>query len=103
MGELLAKNEVYLFAANLLQKLEFLPANSQPLPDREKYLAQESILINYLVITSRYFHLNLLLDLQKRHYPSGRQFTICQLHPLFIKGGHPFKKRTGKKLRLNRN
>ncbi len=44
MGEILTKNEVYLFAANFLQKLEFLPANSHPLPDKEKFEAQESIL-----------------------------------------------------------
>jgi len=40
MGEILAKNEVYLFAANFLQKLEFLPATSHPLPDKENFEAQ---------------------------------------------------------------
>ena len=37
MGELLARNEVFLFTVNLLQKLKFLPPNNNPTPDPVNY------------------------------------------------------------------
>jgi cytochrome P450 len=42
MGELLARNEVYLFAANLVQKLEFQPPADHPLPDKDSFTSQVS-------------------------------------------------------------
>ena len=37
MGEALARNEVLLFTVGLIQRLTFLPACGQPLPDPEDY------------------------------------------------------------------
>jgi len=37
MGELLARNEVFLFTVNLVQKLIFLPPNNNPTPDPANY------------------------------------------------------------------
>ena len=37
MGELLARNEVFLFTVNLIQKLKFLPPNNNPTPDPANY------------------------------------------------------------------
>ncbi len=39
MGELLARNEIFLFAANLLQKLKFDSPENHPSPDPENYTA----------------------------------------------------------------
>merc|ERR1711951_154145 len=39
MGEPLARNELFIFLANLVQRLEFLPPLSHPLPNREDYYA----------------------------------------------------------------
>ena len=38
MGELLARNEIFLFAVNLIQKMKFLPPKHNPKPDPSKYL-----------------------------------------------------------------
>ena len=37
MGELLARNEVFLFTVNLVQKLQFLPPANSPPPDPANY------------------------------------------------------------------
>ena len=37
MGELLARNEVFLFTVNLIQKLKFLLPEDQPFPDPANY------------------------------------------------------------------
>ena len=37
MGELLARNEVFLFTVNLIQKLKFLPPNNHQSPDPANY------------------------------------------------------------------
>ena len=39
MGELLARNEVFLFTVNLVQKLQFLPPVSNPAPNAANYYA----------------------------------------------------------------
>ena len=39
MGELLARNEIFLFAANLLQKLRFDPPEDHPAPSKQNYTA----------------------------------------------------------------
>ena len=39
MGELLARNEIFLFTVNLLQKMKFLPPQNSPLPDPLNYNA----------------------------------------------------------------
>ena len=38
MGELLARNEILLFAINLIQRIQFLPPKHNPQPDPSKYL-----------------------------------------------------------------
>ena len=38
MGELLARNEILLFAVNMIQKIQFLPPKHNQQPDPEKYL-----------------------------------------------------------------
>ena len=38
MGELLARNEVFLFTSDLLQKIRLLPPASNPIPDPNKFL-----------------------------------------------------------------
>ena len=38
MGELLARNEIFLFAINLIQRIQFLPPKHNPQPDPSKYL-----------------------------------------------------------------
>ena len=38
MGELLARNEVFLFTSDLLQKIRLLPPASNPIPDPKKFL-----------------------------------------------------------------
>lgn len=38
MGELLARNEICLFAINLIQRIQFLPPKHNPQPDPSKYL-----------------------------------------------------------------
>ena len=38
MGELLARNEIFLFAVNMIQKIKFLPPNHNKLPDTSNYL-----------------------------------------------------------------
>jgi cytochrome P450 len=37
MGELLARNEVFLFTVNLVQKMKFLPPTNNPTPDPANY------------------------------------------------------------------
>ena len=37
MGEPLARNEIFLFAANLLQKMKFLPAINHQVPSMDNY------------------------------------------------------------------
>jgi cytochrome P450 len=37
VGELLARNEVFLFTVNLIQKLRFLPPDNHPAPDSANY------------------------------------------------------------------
>ena len=37
MGELLARNEIFIFCVNLIQKLEFYRASYNPLPSVENY------------------------------------------------------------------
>ena len=39
MGEILARNEIFLFTVNLLQRIRFLPPSSHPAPDTELYNA----------------------------------------------------------------
>ena len=39
LGEILARNEIFLFTVNLLQKLQFLQPNNNDLPDREDFSA----------------------------------------------------------------
>ena len=39
LGEILARNEIFLFAVNLLQKLQFLQPNNNDLPDKENFSA----------------------------------------------------------------
>ena len=39
MGELLARNEVFLFTVSLVQKLQFLPAVHHPPPNPAQYNA----------------------------------------------------------------
>ena len=39
MGELLARNEVFLFTVNLLQRLKFLPPAHHPKPKTAQYHA----------------------------------------------------------------
>ena len=39
MGELLARNEIFLFTVNLLQKIRFLPPEKNPIPRVGKYNA----------------------------------------------------------------
>ena len=39
MGELLARNELFLFTVNLLQKIRFLPPDNMPAPSEENYNA----------------------------------------------------------------
>ena len=39
MGELLARNELFLFTVNLLQKIRFLPPENNPTPNKENYNA----------------------------------------------------------------
>ena len=38
MGEPLARNELFLFFASLVQRLRFLPPTDHPLPDPEEYV-----------------------------------------------------------------
>ena len=38
MGELLARNEILLFAVNLIQRVQFLPPKHNQQPDPSKYL-----------------------------------------------------------------
>jgi len=44
MGELLARNEVFLFTVNLIQKLQFLPPSNNPPPDPENYQSNISLI-----------------------------------------------------------
>ena len=37
MGELLARNEVFLFTVNLIQKIKFLPPQNNPLPNPDHF------------------------------------------------------------------
>jgi len=39
MGEILARNEIFLFTVNLLQKIKFLPPEKHPVPDPSNYNA----------------------------------------------------------------
>ena len=39
MGELLARNEIFLFTVNLLQKIRFLLPKNQAVPSLESYNA----------------------------------------------------------------
>ena len=39
MGEILARNEIFLFTVNLLQKVRFLPPQNNPPPDPSDYNA----------------------------------------------------------------
>ena len=39
MGELLARNEVFLFTVNLLQRMKFLPPVNHPAPNPANYSA----------------------------------------------------------------
>ena len=39
MGELLARNEIFLFTVNLLQKMKFLLPEKHPAPDTKNYNA----------------------------------------------------------------
>ena len=39
MGEILARNYIFLFTVNLLQRIRFLPPTSKPSPDLSKYNA----------------------------------------------------------------
>ena len=39
MGELLARNQVFLVTVNLLQRMTFLPPVNNPLPDPVNYTA----------------------------------------------------------------
>ena len=39
MGELLARNEVFLFTVNLLQRMKFLPPVNHPPPNPANYSA----------------------------------------------------------------
>ena len=39
MGELLARNEIFLFTVNLVQKLRFLPPSHSPAPSPNNYVA----------------------------------------------------------------
>ena len=39
MGELLARNEIFLFTVNLLQNIRFLPPEKKPRPSEENYNA----------------------------------------------------------------
>ena len=38
MGELLARNEVFLFTSDLLQKVKLLPPTSNPAPNPENFV-----------------------------------------------------------------
>lgn len=38
MGELLARNEVFLFTSDLLQKVKLLPPTSNPVPNPENFV-----------------------------------------------------------------
>eukprot|EP00088_Acartia_fossae_P010933 TRINITY_DN15486_c0_g1_i3.p1 TRINITY_DN15486_c0_g1~~TRINITY_DN15486_c0_g1_i3.p1 ORF type:complete len:479 (+),score=77.85 TRINITY_DN15486_c0_g1_i3:163-1437(+) len=42
MGELLARNEIFLFAANLLQKLRFLAPDTHPSPNPSNYTSNRT-------------------------------------------------------------
>ena len=44
MGELLARNEVFMFTVNLIQKLKFLPPQDHPRPDTEKFNSSFTII-----------------------------------------------------------
>ena len=37
MGELLARNQVFLFIVNLVQKIKFLPPKNNPTPNSEDF------------------------------------------------------------------
>jgi len=37
MGELLARNELFLFTVNLIQQLRIQPSDNHPLPNPENY------------------------------------------------------------------
>jgi len=37
MGELFARKDIFMFTANLIQKMRLLPALNHPLPDRHNY------------------------------------------------------------------
>ena len=39
MGELLARNEIFLFTVNILQRIRLLPPEKKPRPSEENYIA----------------------------------------------------------------
>ena len=39
MGELLARNEIFLFTVNILQRIRLLPPEKKPGPSEENYIA----------------------------------------------------------------
>jgi len=46
MGELLARNEVFLFTSDLLQRIKLLPPTSNPIPDPNKFLCNFTRIAN---------------------------------------------------------
>ena len=39
MGEILARNEIFLFTVNILQRIRLLPPEKKPRPSEENYIA----------------------------------------------------------------
>ena len=39
MGELLARNEIFLFTVNILKRIRLLPPEKKPRPSEENYIA----------------------------------------------------------------
>ena len=46
MGELLARNEVFLFTSDLLQRIKLLPPTSNPIPDPNDFLCNFTRIAN---------------------------------------------------------
>ena len=46
MGELLARNEVFLFTSDLLQRIKLLPPTSNPIPDPNEFLCNFTRIAN---------------------------------------------------------
>ena len=104
MGELLARNEIFLFAANLLQKLRFDPPEDHPAPSKQNYTAnftnipRDGLIEIIPQLIARLDHENLKYkDLMKDIIIYiGREHPQTLLFPLiYMKKGYKSKRTNG--------